>query len=57
MFTLTFSKKVDGIRVPFTIDGIEQTLQVEADTKSSAIYLDETKAYCETHQVSVRRIS
>lgn len=55
-YTLTFSKKIDGVRQTFMIDGKEATLQVDADSKTSAIYHDTTVAFCTEHGTSVRRI-
>ena len=58
MFTLTFSHVVNGQRVPLIIDGQEATLQVEATSKTEAIYKQEVIDFCNarTDDTRVRRV-
>lgn len=56
-YTITFSHVVEDKRVPLYIDGREATLQVEASSRTGAIYHAETKAFCEEHNCSVRGVS
>lgn len=58
-FTLTFSHIADGQRVPLFIDGREATLQIEASSKTDAIYKPEVKTFCggRTDDARVRRVT
>ena len=56
-YTITFSHIVEGKRVPLYVEGREATLQVDADGRTSAIYHEATKTFCEANNCSVRRVS
>jgi hypothetical protein len=53
LYTLSFSKNGQ----PLTDEtGREITKQVEAESRSGAIYHAETVSFCETNQCTVRRV-
>lgn len=55
-YTLSFSHIVDGKRLPLTLDGREVTKQVEADSKSGAVYDPTIKQFCQDNGCTVRRV-
>lgn len=56
-FTLTFSTKVNGMRQPLYINGVEASLQVDAKDRTGAIYHEDTAKFCAEHNASVRGVS
>lgn len=49
LYTLNFSHIQDGVRKPLLIDGREAALEVEAVTRTDAIYHKDTKAFSEAN--------
>lgn len=58
LYTLTFTKRVDGRRELLMDEtlGIAKTIQVEAESRSGAIYHDDTAKCCADNDCSVRRV-
>lgn len=58
-YAITFSHKVNGNRVPLVIDGVEFTMNVEANDRSGAINHPDVATFCEgrTDDTRPRRIS
>jgi len=59
LYTLTFTKRVDGRRELLMDEtlGIAKTIQVEAESRSGAIYHADTAQFCTDNDCSVRRVA
>lgn len=57
LYTLTFAKLVEGQRTPLIDEqGRQTTLQVEAESRTGAIYHADTAQFCQDNECSVRRV-
>lgn len=56
LYTIVFSKKINEVRQPYTIDGVEAKVTVEADGRVGATEHADTLKFCLEHEVSVRRV-